>query len=117
MPKCVVLELTPPDNENAIDYERCEKMISQLGYSVNVTRRTPSALCGDATCRFRWILIGVCTDCAVGDIDLRRYLADEPSPMRPLLDPPALISNNDTYRSRRAADSDSISSACSHKLV
>ena len=91
MPKYVVLELTPPDNENAIDYERCETMISQLGYNVNVTRRTPSALCGDATCRFRWILIGVRTDCAVGDIDLRRYLADEPSPMRPLLDPPDLI--------------------------
>ena len=87
MPKHVILELTPPANENCIDYERCEQMISKLGYNISVTRRTPSALCGDSTCRFRWILIGVRNDCFPSDIDLRKYFADEPSPMRPLLEP------------------------------
>ena len=87
MPKYVVLEITPPDNENYTDYECCENMICKLGYNVNVTRRTPSALCGDGTCRFRWILIGVRNDIAHGTIDLREYLADKPAAMCDLLDP------------------------------
>ena len=45
----------------------------------------------DATCRFRWILIGVRNDISHPNVDLRHYLADHPSPMRPLLDPAHLI--------------------------
>ena len=62
MPKYVVLELTSPDTENAADYRRVESTVRKLNYTVTVTRRTPSAFCGDGTCRHRYTLIGVRKD-------------------------------------------------------
>ena len=87
MPRYVVLELTPPDNENHLDYAHCENCLTKMGYNCNVTRRTPSALCGDGTCRFRYILIGVRTDVSPGRVDIRKYFADTPSPMIDRLEP------------------------------
>ena len=69
-----------------VDYERCENLIEKLGYRTHVTNRTPSALCGDGTCRFRYILIGIRNDISTVGINLREHLSDFVQPMAPLLD-------------------------------
>ena len=46
MPKYVCLELTPPDTQHRRLFA-CREDGAKLGYNASVTRRTPSALCGD----------------------------------------------------------------------
>ena len=90
-PKYIFLEITPPDAENVSDYRRVERTMRKGGYDVYTMNRMPSALCGDATCRHRYICVGVRHDVndAAG-INLSEYLSDvsEIRPMSDCLDEP-----------------------------
>ena len=90
-PKYIVLEITPPDAQNITDYRRVERSMRKGGYEAFTLNRMPSALCGDRTCRHRYVCVGVRNDINdTAGINLSEYLSDvdEIQHMREMLDDP-----------------------------
>ena len=94
MPSYVFLEMTSPDRMNSSQYAKVEHILARIGYRCRVVNRTPSDLCGDYTCRHRYVLVGV--RCDVSDVppDITKYFADGYKPVSEVLDDPEMVPQN-----------------------